>query len=185
MGIIKRVSSFFNIRSEDFVPIETMDDKYGPPVILLFGFPEGIDDYEIQDMVSDGAPLACASEYGVKVKRINDYGANSIWLDFSMRDVLQRVMDERSDEKTVFNVDVSTAESIRHSDWQPSCPVVYCSGLSNSEMMATYRIIAREIYEETGGAQAACAKAVLPAMDKSVRQVITEIAGDHIDAMGE
>jgi hypothetical protein len=70
------------------------------------------------------------------------------------------------------------------SQQQSPCPVIYFSGISNAEMMATYRIISGEIYEETGGAaNAACAKAVPPAMDKPLRQVIEEITGDHLDAI--
>ena len=63
-------------------------------------------------------------------------------------------------------------------------PVLYFSGMRNEEMMKTYNIIAREIYEESGGiAQAACAKAVQPAMKKSLKQVMDEISGDHKDAI--
>jgi len=52
-------------------------------------------------------------------------------------------------------------------------------------MMDTYRIMVNEIYAETGGAHwPACAKAVPGAMGKSLRQVISEILGDHADAMG-
>ena len=31
------------------------------------------------------------------------------------------------------------------------CPVLYFSGVTNTEMMTTYRIIANEIYQETDG----------------------------------
>jgi hypothetical protein len=65
------------------------------------------------------------------------------------------------------------------------CPVLYFSGVTNAEMMDTYRIMANEIYAETDGAHwPACAKAVPGAMGKSLRQVISEISGDHADAMG-
>ena len=51
-------------------------------------------------------------------------------------------------------------------------------------MMDTYKILANEIYSETNGAQwPACAKAVPGAVGKSLKQVITEISGDHADAM--
>ena len=64
------------------------------------------------------------------------------------------------------------------------CPVLYFSGVTNAEMMDTYRIMANEIYAETDGAHwPACAKAVPGAMGKSLRRVISEISGDHADAM--
>jgi len=66
----------------------------------------------------------------------------------------------------------------------PCCPVLYFSGVSNTEMMETYNIMSNEIYEETNGLHwPACAKAVKPAMTKSLRQVLGEISGDHADAM--
>jgi hypothetical protein len=64
------------------------------------------------------------------------------------------------------------------------CPVLYFSGVTNDEMMDTYRIIANEIYAETDGAYwPACAIAVPNAMDKSLSRVIREISEDHADAM--
>ena len=51
-------------------------------------------------------------------------------------------------------------------------------------MMNTYRIIANEIYEESNGVHwPACAKAVAPALTKSLRRVLSEISGDHAEAM--
>jgi hypothetical protein len=56
--------------------------------------------------------------------------------------------------------------------------ILFFSGFRNDEMMATYRIMASEIYQESGG-WVACAKAVPNAMHKSLRQVLEEISGDH------
>ncbi|KAL3767076.1 hypothetical protein ACHAW5_005636 [Stephanodiscus triporus] len=68
--------------------------------------------------------------------------------------------------------------------WYGPCPVIYFSGVTNAEMMDTYKILANKIYSETNGAQwPACAKAVPGAIGKSLEQVITEISGDHADAM--
>lgn len=63
-------------------------------------------------------------------------------------------------------------------------PVLYFSGVTNTEMMDTYKIIANEIYAETNSRfWPACAKAVPAAMKKPLRRVIGEISGDHADAM--
>ena len=69
-------------------------------------------------------------------------------------------------------------------DQDGPCPVLYFSGVTNAEMMDTYRIVADEVYRETNGSRwPACAKVVPPAMGKSMRQVLEEISGDHADAM--
>jgi len=196
MGIMDQISSFFESRSEDFVPMESMDDKFGPPVVLLFGMPDGIENEEIKDMVSDGAPLASSTETGIQVKRICGSPSNLKWMELSMKEALEHCIDDFVDApaklNTSYNVQVSTLKNKIEEDsatedeelWKPSCPVIYCSGLSNKETMAIYNILASEIYEETGGmARAACAKAVPPAMEKPVMQVITEIAGDHMEAI--
>jgi len=45
-------------------------------------------------------------------------------------------------------------------------------------------IIANEIYEEMNGVHwPACAKVVPPAIEKSMRRDLTEISGNHEDAM--
>ena len=62
--------------------------------------------------------------------------------------------------------------------------MLYFSGVTNQEMMETYNIMANEVYQETQGVHwPACAKVVEPALNKSLRQVLTEISGDHADAM--
>jgi hypothetical protein len=51
-------------------------------------------------------------------------------------------------------------------------------------MMQAYNIIAREMYEESGGtANAVCVKVVEPAMGKLFRQLLEEVSGGHQDAM--
>ena len=74
-------------------------------------------------------------------------------------------------------------------------PLLFFSGFHNDEMMNVYNIVGGEIYQEmmstsTGTSlsssqppPAACAKAVPNAMNKPLRQVLEEIAGDHQDAM--
>ena len=210
MGIMDRITDFFDDREGDFVPIDSMDDRFGPPVVLLFGVPPGIDDEEIKDMVTDGAPIASSTDIGIRVKRINDTNSkdlsNLIWLNLSVKDALDGIMEEPSlsVDSSTSNVQVSSIRPVpkiptessvgkmsgaddeqNDTDWILPCPVIYCSGLSNSEMMETYHIIAQEVFEETGGtARAACAKVVPPALEKSIKRVIMEITGDHMDALG-
>ena len=65
---------------------------------------------------------------------------------------------------------------------EPPIVVTLFSGFSNEDMLAAYRIISSEIYQEAQ-LEAACAKAVPNAMEKPLRQVLEEIGGDHRDAM--
>jgi hypothetical protein len=59
-------------------------------------------------------------------------------------------------------------------------PVLLFSGFQNDEMLNVHTVLSNEIYEETAGQSlAACAKAVPNAMQKSCRQVLEEISGDH------
>jgi len=71
-------------------------------------------------------------------------------------------------------------------------PVVIFSGLSHTEMMASYNVLGEEIYKETAqhtptstsvGMHLACATAVPNAMKKPLSQVIFEISGDHLEAI--
>eukprot|EP00816_Leptocylindrus_hargravesii_P003770 CAMPEP_0196817582 /NCGR_PEP_ID=MMETSP1362-20130617/61515_1 /TAXON_ID=163516 /ORGANISM="Leptocylindrus danicus, Strain CCMP1856" /LENGTH=256 /DNA_ID=CAMNT_0042195341 /DNA_START=94 /DNA_END=864 /DNA_ORIENTATION=+ len=187
MGILDKFSSFLNDRGTDFVKLDKKsDDLIGPgPAILIVNCPAGIVDDELRDMISDGVTSV---PYGaVTFRRIDT--------------------DDETDEKilgeTVLKVFEDIAASSDHDDkdsirmagvisksrdvlrsYASSVPVIYFSGISNTEMIDTYNIIAQEIYNETGGAaDAACAKLVKPAFDKSLRQVIDEITGDHLDAI--
>jgi hypothetical protein len=175
MGLLDR---FLGKREGDFVKLESSLDTFGPgPAILLYGCPAGVTDDELKDMIEDGAPEATkAGVRGVICRRI-DTTSTSL-LDLTVKEALEEVVQrgsKSSSESIVGGVAIAS---------QPPCPVIYFSGISNAEMMATYRIVSSEIYEETGGAaNAACAKAVPPAMDKPLRQVIEEITGDHLDAI--
>lgn len=180
MGLLDR---FLGKREGDFVKLESSLDTFGPgPAILLYGCPAGVTDEELKDMVEDGAPEATTKVAGGVICRRFDATSTPL-LDMTVKEALEQVVKEenkrRSTLESVFvgGVDIPSQQ-------QSPCPVIYFSGISNAEMMATYRIISGEIYEETGGAaNAACAKAVPPAMDKPLRQVIEEITGDHLDAI--
>lgn len=205
MGLLDKISSFFEARGNDFIPIEEMD-TIGPPVILLVNCPDGISDEELEDMVSDGAPKAYSL---LRVKRMKYVGGeNEEWLESPVENVLNKIASEKARVSSIMNLnDSRTSQSLLNdesknkitvsydintdNDQAPSLsnyertPIVYCSGIQNEEMMNVYRIIAREIYEETGGtAQAACAKFVPGARKKPLTQIIEEISGDHQEALG-
>jgi hypothetical protein len=184
MGLLDSLGSFLNNREDDFVKLgeESSDNiPFGPgPAILIYGCPSDLTDMELNDMISDGAPKASkktssSNNKGVICRRI-DASTTEI-LDLSVQQALEKVVKEGSSA-------IATDAAAPPTSIAP-CPVIYFSGISNEEMMATYRIISSEIYEETGGAaKAACAKAVPPAMEKPLRQVIEEITGDHLAAIG-
>jgi hypothetical protein len=140
----------------------------------LFNLPESIqiEDDEFSDMVEDGAPTAFSS--GAIIARISWNDASM--LDMSLSDALEQIVRDKGVAKSDGGVVASGDTS--------GCPVLLFSGFSNEEMMATYNIVGKEIYEESGGSlNPACAKAVPNAMGKSLRQVMEEIGGDHEEAM--
>lgn len=175
---------FFKTRQDDFIKLEESQDIYGPgdsPLILLYNIPHEISDDELRDMVEDGAPIANQSKNGVVLKRVHlrDLDDGGVYNDATVSEVLNMALTVTSPSKE--NKDSAASTSFVDPDL---IPILYFSRISNSEMMQTYNIIAREIYEETGGrAKAACAKVVEPALGKSFKRLIMEISGDHDEAM--
>lgn len=176
MGILDSISSFIKDREGDFVKLEDSGSAIGPgPLLLLFNLPQSIqiEDDEFSDMVEDGAPRAFSS--GAIIARINWNDASV--LDMPLSDALEQIVRD----KGVAKCDDTEVAS---DDTKDGCPVLLFSGFSNEEMMATYNIVGKEIYEESGGSvNPACAKAVPNAMGKPLRQVFEEIGGDHEEAM--
>lgn len=173
MGIFDSISDFLQDRQDDFVKMDpSSQDIFGPgPTLLLYHVPNGIDDGEIQNILSDGAPKAFRK--GVTLARL-DQTCDSL-LDQSVQDALNQVVSGQ----WVSSVSLATDAGVLASG-----PVMFFSGFANDEMMATHTILGQEIYQETGGqVSAACAKAVPNAMQKPLRQVFGEILGDHQDAM--
>jgi hypothetical protein len=184
---------FFQSRENDFVKLESTSvfglKELGQPVIILYNAPSGIRNDEIRYMVEDGAPKAYTQR--VKIQRLSSSDLDSADMDtLTVKEVLQKAIgDEKpfssssSDNDHDDYDDITKTVSVPPS-YSTGIPIIYFSGISNEEMMQTYNIIGQEIYEETGGMMnAACAKAVKPAMDKSFRQLVEEITGDHTDAM--
>jgi hypothetical protein len=167
MGLLDSISSFLQDREGDFVKLEDSEGAFGPgPLLLLYNVPEGIEENEFMDMVSDGAPQA--SKQGVVIASISSNDEKL--LEMTLSGALEQVVNGVGTNKPVFD--------------QTKCPVLFFSGFRNDEMMQTYNIVGKEIYEEAGGSLTpACAKAVKKAMGKPLRQVLEEISGDHKDAM--
>jgi hypothetical protein len=96
---------------------------------------------------------------------------------------VSKTADNSMERHRIVDVSLSPTLIQQESPTGPT-PVLYFSGVTNTEMMDTYKIIANEIYAETNSRHwPACAKAVPAAMKKPLRQVIGEISGDHADAM--
>lgn len=199
MGIIDFLQSntpFLNSREGDFIPLDkdsNESDTIGPPVVVLYAVPNSMDDEEFCDMVGDGMPGrnvvdgVTTGENEVMIRRLggmDEHGeGGDELLDFSVQDALNRVVQDATISATTKATSSSSTVVTSISSTGP-CPVLYFSGVSNREMMDTYNIIANEIYAETNGVHwPACAKVVRPALDKSMRQVLSEISGDHADAM--
>lgn len=171
---------FLRSRDGDFIKLQSSDESvFGPgPIIILYNIPHGLLNEELVDMIADGAPMATKScESGVKFVRIYPSDVvddNATYGDMSVSQVLDSLLLNVPDEKETSgkNVELDAA------------PILYFSGISNAEMMQTYNIIGKEIFEESQGAMnAACAKVVGPALSKSFKQLVEEISGDHYDAM--
>ena len=130
---------------------------------------------------------------------------NQSLVDLSLKEALERVIQRQSSSSSsspVVGLE-KAATDIKKPAWtgsqekeeqtpptmeKSSSPVVIFSGFSNTEMMASYNILGGEIYKETAsyggpGMNLACATAVPNAMEKSLRQVLMEISGDHAEAL--
>jgi hypothetical protein len=191
MGLLDSLSDFLQARSGDFVKLEESEERFGPgPILLLYNLPSGIGDEELVEMVSDGAPSLLKKEGEYIICRLDE---QSPGLDLSMQEALGALVSE---QKVGAGAAVRFASLLDHTSDPTSslptqlnptlhtAPVLLFSGVGNSEMRSVYNIIGKEIYDETAGAASpACAKAVPNAMAKPLGQVLSEIAGDHQDAM--
>jgi hypothetical protein len=207
MGILdflQENNPFLNSREGDFIPLNNNnddnddDDSIGPPLLILYAAPStiGIDEY--RDMVCDGMPnrrVVDVVERGDKEQQVivirrlegmND--DDDTVLDLTVKDASDTLASSAAAISTSATINKNIAASSpvlqQKNEEMETCPVLYFSGVTNSEMMTTYRIIANEIYQETNGVHwPACAKVVRPALVKPLRQVLCEISGDHADAM--
>jgi hypothetical protein len=170
MGLLDMAKGFLQNRDGDFDKLENSEESGLGPLVLLYNVPEAIDNEELLDMLSDGAPEA--TKTGISIERINSK-SHSL-LEKTLEIALLEVMEKKYSQ----SVDATT-----HTSAAPQgCPVLLFSGFVNSEMMASYNIVAQEIFAESG-AMPACAKAVPNALQKPLRQLLEEISGDHQDAI--
>jgi hypothetical protein len=207
MGILdflQENNPFLNSREGDFIPLnnnsDDNDDSIGPPLLILYAAPStiGIDEY--RDMVCDGMPNRRVVDNVVgrsdnekqqvivirRLEGMND--DDDTVLDLTVKDALDTLASSAAAISTSATINKNIAASSpvlqQKNEEMETCPVLYFSGVTNSEMMTTYRIIANEIYQETNGKHwPACAKVVTPALVKPLRQVLCEISDDHADAM--
>lgn len=178
MGIFDSISNFLDSRGDDFVKLEETDEAFGPgPALILYKVPSTIEDDEIQDMLSDGAPRA--AKKGITLARItNDQ-------DSLLTQTLDESLNDLTSGKVVkSNIKGDLLDAVVSRTSGSGCPVLFFSGFQNQEMMAAYNIVGGEIYQENGEA-AACAKAVPASMLKPLGQVLDEISGDHEAAMNK
>jgi hypothetical protein len=168
---------FLKSRDDDFVKLEQTSVVGPGPLIIFYNIPNGLLDEELEDMIDDGIPSARRNGNGkVKFTRIFSSDLDSIG-DMTVKEVLDKVVTDGAIVKP-------NSSTNGNGNDNNGVPILYFSGISNTEMMQAYNIIAREIYEESGGtANAACAKVVEPAMGKCFRQLLEEVSGDHQDAM--
>eukprot|EP00534_Pseudo-nitzschia_fraudulenta_P014697 CAMPEP_0201240646 /NCGR_PEP_ID=MMETSP0852-20130820/30588_1 /ASSEMBLY_ACC=CAM_ASM_000632 /TAXON_ID=183588 /ORGANISM="Pseudo-nitzschia fraudulenta, Strain WWA7" /LENGTH=278 /DNA_ID=CAMNT_0047536563 /DNA_START=61 /DNA_END=897 /DNA_ORIENTATION=+ len=203
MGLLDSVLSRFGNKEEgDFVKLEDMNEQFfGPgPAVLLYNIPSAIEDDEVMDMLSDGAPTA--TRKGISLARIATSTTaaekhNEDLLDIGLGDALEKIVSGPQPpsfappapvQPIATTVSVgTTAAPEQQVDSIEGCPVALFSGFSNTEMMASYNILGEEIYKETAsygaGQYLACATAVPNAMEKPLGQVLSEISGDHTEAM--
>jgi hypothetical protein len=162
MGLRESIAGFLQNTQKDFVKLDDGEAAFGPgPSILLYQVTLGVTDEEIQDMVEDAAPIA--HRKGCRLCRVTD-------------DLMDMSLEEALNKVTSGKVQLSANEMTTTAP----IPVLLFSGFQNDEMLNVHTVLSNEIYEETAGQSlAACAKAVPNAMQKSCRQVLEEISGDH------
>jgi hypothetical protein len=175
-GFLDSVSEFWKSRQGDFVRLEDTS-AFGPgPCLILYNIPKSILDEEIQDMISDGAPLAFRK--GIQVARIVSSGLNDALLTMTVEEALTTIMEGKNPNVNFKRYD----DNDENNSNTRILPILLFSGFENSEMMHTFRILSYEIIQEIGIAPA-CAKTVPNSMKKQLQQVLNEISGDHNDAI--
>ena len=179
--------NFLDDRQGDFVKLSDTQADFGPgPLVVLYNVPAGVTNAELQDMLEDGAPGAFAK--GVTLFRVEERNtaseneSDSAVLDKSMQDALEGMANgtlRDTYQQSPTSDDSATFPNVIGQE--PPVVVLLFSGFANDELLAAYKIMAGEIYDEAQ-VEAACAKAVPNAMHKPLRQVLDEIGGDHRDA---
>jgi len=151
--------------------------SFGPPVVLLGGFPLSMETDEFADMVADAAPQAW--QRGLVVHRVTANG-----LDLTVGELLNHTaaaaVKPRSDSSQRANKNGLLGGDVAVWD----VPVLFFSGIENDDIRSISKLIIAELFEETGQ-RAAMAKAVPPAIHKLAGQMFEEIRRDHTEAMAK
>ena len=165
------LADFLQGRGGDFVKMGGKQDvrSYGPPVLLLGGFPLIMETEEFENMVADAAPRA--SKLGLGVHRVT---IESLGLS----------VEELLDAASVGSSSVHRPKLVGGTAEAWDVPVLYFSGMDNGDIRSVSKLILSELYEETGQ-RAAMAKAVPPALSKLARQMFEEIQTDHTEALAK
>jgi hypothetical protein len=188
---------FLSQRQGDFVKLQDTTERYGPgPVLLLYNIPNEIENDEIIDMIQDTCTQR-TSDTCQLYRLVDDHSVNPYpELDLTVFELMTEISNGKvvSTSSLLKRNEIVAAVSSSTYDENENIPtsVLFFSGFTNTEMMDLYNVLSNEIYQEimsssTGSTSSrrppACAKAVPNCMNKSMRQVITEICGDHLNAI--
>ena len=167
------LSSFLKKRGGDFFKLGGAEDveAFGPPAILLHGFPLQLD--EAQSII--------AAALDIEIEDIKDGGLAVVHLStaaYGQR--LQTVLEAATISTSTawpsssgyFSAEAESATT----------PIIYFSGMPNNDVRASARALIGRLYE-VSGMRAGFAKAVPPAMEKVLEDLLGEIAGDHEEAL--
>mmetsp|Transcript_22703 Transcript_22703/g.46525 ORF Transcript_22703/g.46525 Transcript_22703/m.46525 type:complete len:203 (+) Transcript_22703:135-743(+) len=159
--------SFFKAKTGKFFKMGDKEDANafgGPPVIILGGF----------------------SMTMSNVKKIVEKSAPKAW----ERGIIVRRAEAKSDEMKISDFLNESAAG----DWDDVdsavigdiwvTPVVFFSGINNEDLRLIARGLVGTLFQETGS-QAAVAKAVPPAMEKTVGDLFREVSRDHSEAVAK
>jgi len=178
-GVLWGLADFLQGRGGEFIKMGGKEDAgaFGPPVVLLGGFPLTMATDEFADMVSDAAPKAW--KRGLAVHRITSEG-----LDLSVGELLDHAATTgtSSSGSSTNGQNQNSAMGGAEEVWD--VPVLYFSGVDNDDIRCVSKLIISELYAETGQ-RAATAKAVPPAVGKVAREMFEEIRRDHTEAMAK
>ena len=177
-GVLSGLADFLQGRGGEFVKMGGKEDAgaFGPPVVLLGGFPSSMATDEFADMVADAAPKAW--QRGLKVHRVTSQG-----LDLSVGELLDLAATAgTSGRSSASSQNQFIVTSGEEEVWD--VPVLYFSGVEIDDFRSVSKLIFSELFAETGQ-RAAMAKAVPPAVGKVAKQMFEEIRRDHTEAMAK
>jgi hypothetical protein len=165
---------FFRERQDEFLRFENSDEEYGPgPALIFYNVPQGVLDHQLVDILRDNAPSAIRK--GVSLSRM-DSSTSSEWMELSLKDALEKVVLNTKNPHYQESPDPLTTDA----GILATTPVLFYSGFRNSEMLMTFNVISHAVHKETMGRLTVASAVAYPdTMDKPLRQVLMEIAGEY------